>query len=45
MINTFENNNINNTPQHVNNNDAEANNFNEPNFNEHWLNKLSQADS
>ena len=45
MINTFENNNIDNTPQHVNNNDAEANNFNEPNFNQHWLNKLSQADS
>ena len=38
-------NNINNTPQHVVNNDADANNLNEPNFNQHWLNKLSQADS
>ena len=44
MINTIENNNINNTPQQDNNNDAEANNFNEPNFNQHWLDKLSQAD-
>ena len=45
MINTIENNNINNTPQHVSNNDAEANNFNESNFNQHWLDKLSQVDS
>ena len=45
MINTPEYNDINNTPQHVVNNDAEANNLNEPNFYQHWLNKLSQADS
>ena len=40
-----DDNNINNTPQHVVNNDAETNNLNELNFDQHWLNKLSQADS
>ena len=45
ILNTSEYNNISNTPQHVVNNDADANNLNEPNFNQHWLNKLSQADS
>ena len=45
MINTSEYNIVSNIPQHVANNDADANNLNEPNCNQNWLNKLSQADS
>ena len=45
VTDTVEDNNIDNIPQAVVNNDAEANDPDEPNFNQHRLNKLSQADS